>query len=99
MSVVLGAGPDFESAIKTVAQTVTDVAWRVKENDKEVNGIEHAGLHMSLKKLLQHDKAIVSDNRDYTFGRALLEVITDETVSRYYLIRSNSCVEKALRMN
>ena len=47
-----------------------------------VIGIEEAGLHIVLKKILKNDKERLQQNKDSpTFGSILLRQLTDETVS------------------
>ncbi|KAJ8965143.1 hypothetical protein NQ314_004368 [Rhamnusium bicolor] len=63
------------------ASLATEMNAIVKaENEKEILGIEHAGMHMTLKKLAQHDK-INLENGNPTFGAALIEKLNDEVLA------------------
>lgn len=49
----------------------------MKEND--IYGIEDAGVHMVLKKLIRHDKEL--DKNDVTFSKCLVKALNEEIVS------------------
>lgn len=52
----------------------------MKDGENDVFGIEHAGIHLMLKKLLQHDKTAKENDRP-EFGAAVVEVLNDDIVS------------------
>lgn len=43
-------------------------------------GIENAGLHMALKKLIQHTKSVTDPDQN-GFGQIIVTYLTNETVS------------------
>lgn len=53
-----------------------------KPKPDPVSGIEHAGLHIALKKLGKNDSEKIKANEP-TFGEALVEKITDETLVKW----------------
>lgn len=59
--------------------------WKLLEDGKEINGIEHAGLHLCCKKIAQNDKNKL-ESQEYTFGNAILENLTDEIVNNITFI-------------
>lgn len=73
--------------MESVSKVIVDSNWTIKEDDKDIVGIEHAGLHMILKKLAQHDKTI--DDSCNSFGKSILDLISEETVIRDVLIFKN----------
>lgn len=83
----LGSGEDLEEAYKSLVAIVTNPEWKVKENDKEVAGVEHPGLHMVLKKLAQHDKTNLEAELP-TFGQFLTKELNDDAVSWKLVIYS-----------
>lgn len=77
---LLGSGEDLEKSYDSIVDAITNLDWKVKEKENDILGIEHPGLHMTLKKLAQHDKTNL-ENENPTFGCALAKKISDETVS------------------
>lgn len=67
---------------------ITNLEWKVKEKENNILGIEHPGLHMTLKKLAQYDKTNL-ENGNPTFGCVLAKKLNDEIVSikNYILLR------------
>lgn len=82
---LLGADPELKDALMSLSKVIVDPNWQVKEDEKEVYGIEHAGLHMTLKKLAQNDK-IAEENSKTTFGECICSEIEDETVGTIIII-------------
>lgn len=70
----------------SLSKFICNVPWTVTEDEKQVNAIEHAGIHLSLKKIAQHDK-INTEKGEYTFGKAVCETLTDETVQLVFMNR------------
>lgn len=52
------------------------------QNNEEILGIEHAGLHIALKKMIKFDMEKKKNDLP-TFGEAILENITKETVQPF----------------
>ncbi|KAF2897689.1 hypothetical protein ILUMI_08483 [Ignelater luminosus] len=80
---------DFTSALESVAKVIVDSNWKIKEEEKDIMGIEHAGLHMILKKLAQHDK-MISETCNSSFGKSVLDLISDETI-KIWLTLNRGC--------
>lgn len=74
-----GSGSDLEKAYSGLVDVIVDPEWSVKESEKDVLGIENAGIHMALKKLAQFDK-IKLENEDVTFGSVLVEKLNEATL-------------------
>ncbi|XP_078050252.1 pumilio and CPL domain-containing protein penguin [Augochlora pura] len=66
-----GAGEKLKLAFESIASYITDPNSKIKEEDTEHKIVEHSGLHMMLKKLIQNDKK-VRENNDTTFGEVLI---------------------------
>ncbi|XP_045476576.1 protein penguin [Harmonia axyridis] len=75
-------GKEVEHTFESIVKVITNADWKIKENEQEIQGIEHAGLHMVLKKIAQHDK-INTENDLPTFGGALLKLLTDDVLERW----------------
>lgn len=73
-------GNEVEYTFDNLAKVITNIDWKIKENDKEVQGIEHSGLHMVLKKIAQNDKLNIEKNLP-TFGASLMKSLTKDVVS------------------
>lgn len=74
----------MRDAFEKICEVVVNPDWQIKEDESTVNGIEHAGFHMILKKLAQHDKVFKS-KKECTFGEVLIGNLDDETVSNVNL--------------
>jgi len=79
---------DVSDALQSVAETIADRHWKVKDDENEIQGIEHSGLHMILKKLAQHDKTL--GDADTTFGKAVLDALKDKAV-KLWLTLNRAC--------
>lgn len=75
-----GSGDDLVKVYNSLVDVITSLEWKIKEKENDILGIEHSGLHMTLKKLAQHDKANL-ENGNSTFSGMLAEKVTDEAVS------------------
>lgn len=75
-----GSGDDLEKAYNSLVDVITSLEWKIKEKENDILGIEHSGLHMTLKKLAQHDKANL-ENGNSTFSGALAKKLGDKVVS------------------
>jgi len=76
------SGEKLETAFKSIAKLIIDVNWKIKENDREYSLIEHPGLHVMLKKLIQNDKELLKEDEP-TFGRILLLHLTSEELQKW----------------
>lgn len=76
---VSASGELLQNTLDCVAEFICKTSWKLTEDDKEVNGIEHAGIHLSLKKLAQYDK-INTEKGEYTFGQAACKFLKEDTV-------------------
>ncbi|KZC10744.1 PREDICTED: protein penguin [Dufourea novaeangliae] len=65
-----GSGEKLKQAFESIAKYITDSQTRIKEGDAEHKVVEHAGLHMMLKKLIQNDEKLQGRN-ETTFGEIL----------------------------
>ncbi|XP_060521561.1 protein penguin [Cylas formicarius] len=83
-----GSGDDLRNALSKIVDTVTDSDWKIQVGDTEVLGIEDAGIHMTLKKLAQHDKVALEMNNP-TFGRFLVDALNDDVLQKW--ININRC--------
>lgn len=88
-------GDNFKKAATGLAKVICDEGWivevqdqkRTKNQEKEENpveskmvpGIEDAGMHMALKKILKRD----SDRKDEGFGKILVETSNPEVLSKW----------------
>lgn len=80
-----GTGSVLEEALSSIVKVISDVSWSISEGDKAILGIEHAGLHMTLKKMTQFFKTLPVD-KGATFGKILIDNLTDEVISHWLKI-------------
>ncbi|XP_029167278.1 protein penguin [Nylanderia fulva] len=78
----VGSGEKLKTAFESIAKFISDENSKIKENETEYNSIEHPGLHMMLKKLIQNDKELLKKNES-TFGEILLSYLTTEVLQRW----------------
>lgn len=76
---MIGAGQVLSDTLEKVAELIVNKEWKIKENEEEILGIEHAGLHMTLKKLIQNDKDATKNDKA-TFSRALVNYLDSNVV-------------------
>ncbi|CAH1992102.1 unnamed protein product [Acanthoscelides obtectus] len=78
-----GSGEELQNAYKSLVEVIIKPEWKIKESEnKEILGVEHAGIHMILKKITQHDKSN-STSCDSTFGYILSEKLNSEILSTW----------------
>lgn len=82
---IAGSGPELRNALSSVAEVIVNPDWKIKDGENEINGIEHAGLHMILKKLAQHDSVALQTSKA-TFGECLCSKVADDTVIICYFL-------------
>lgn len=75
----LGSGDGLEKVYNSIIEVIADLEWKIKEKEETILGIEHAGMHMTLKKLIQHDKVNL-EKGNKTFGETLLQKLNKELV-------------------
>ncbi|KAL1494562.1 hypothetical protein ABEB36_010140 [Hypothenemus hampei] len=80
-----GSGNVLEEALCKVAKTITDTQWKIQDGDKEIAGIEHAGIHMTLKKLAKVDKLSIEQGKP-TFGSSLLNELSGNVLEHWLKI-------------
>ncbi|KAG5891729.1 hypothetical protein JTB14_000332 [Gonioctena quinquepunctata] len=68
---------ELEEAFNNIVDVISNPDWKIKDNDKEILGIEHAGMHMLLKKLAKLDKND-SENKHHVFCSYLANKLDDE---------------------
>ncbi|XP_076278497.1 pumilio and CPL domain-containing protein penguin [Lasioglossum baleicum] len=66
-----GVGEKLKEAFESIAKYITDPDTKIKEGDTEHKAVEHSGLHMMLKKLIQNDSKLREKN-GATFGEVLV---------------------------
>ncbi|EFA09038.1 protein penguin [Tribolium castaneum] len=76
-----GRGEGLKKALESLVQIIVNPDWTIKANDKEISGVEDAGIHMVLKKLAKNDQNI--ENCDCTFGSLLINSMSDETLEKW----------------
>lgn len=77
----VASGDQLEKAYNSIVDIITDSQWKIQEKEDTILGIEHAGMHMTLKKLIQHDK-INLDKGYKTFGHSLVQKLSNELVCK-----------------
>jgi len=78
----IGSDEKLKTAFESVARILSDMDSKIKENDSECNLIEHSGLHMVLKKLIQNDKELLK-KQESTFGEILISYLTGEVLQKW----------------
>lgn len=69
-----------------VVECITEEDWTVKEGGNEIYGMEHAGLHTVLKKLIQYDKVAFEQDKP-TFSSVIVEHLDSDLVIILKLIK------------
>lgn len=69
-----------------VTECITEEDWTITEGENEIYGMEHAGLHIVLKKLIQHDKVAFEQEKP-TFSSVLLQHLDTDLVIILNLIK------------
>lgn len=70
----VGSGEKLNAAFESIAKFIS--------NDAECNVVEHPGLHMMLKKLIQNDKELLKKGTS-TFGEILISQLTTEVLEKW----------------
>ncbi|PNF29155.1 hypothetical protein B7P43_G12377 [Cryptotermes secundus] len=74
-----GKGSELQKAFETIAEYICDVTKKISEEKQEFFVVEHAGTHLMLKKLIQHDKERLR-NGEVTFSSVLVSKLTEGTL-------------------
>lgn len=77
-----GTGEKLEKAFEAIVIFITNSKSKIKQGDKEYKPIEHAGLHMMLKKLIQNDKELQEKNEN-TFGKILVDHLETNVIEEW----------------
>ncbi|XP_003698411.1 pumilio homolog 3 [Apis florea] len=78
----IGIGEKLKRAFEAVAIFISDLKSKIKEGDEEYKPIEHAGLHMMLKKLIQNDKELQKKS-ECTFGEILINYLKTNIIEKW----------------
>lgn len=77
-----GVGEKTQSAFEAIAKFVVDPDSKLVDNDTQHVVVEHVGLHIALKKLIQYDKILLEKEQN-TFGEILVNHITSKTIEEW----------------
>ncbi|XP_034187161.2 pumilio and CPL domain-containing protein penguin [Osmia lignaria lignaria] len=78
----VGTGEKLKQALDSIATFITVKKSIIKDGNNEYKPIEHPGLHMMLKKLIQYDKEL-QNKEETTFGEVLLPHLKGKTIERW----------------
>ncbi|KYM93817.1 PREDICTED: protein penguin [Cyphomyrmex costatus] len=78
----VGSGEKLKSAFESVVKFISSMDSKIKDNDIEYDVIEHPGLHIMLKKLIQYDKELLKKNES-TFTEILISHLTPEILDKW----------------
>lgn len=78
----VGTKEKLEKAFEAITIFITDLKSKIKEGDEEYKPIEHAGLHMMLKKLIQNDKEL-QEKGESTFGKILVNHLETNVIEEW----------------
>ena len=78
----VGTKEKLEKAFEAITIFITDLKSKIKEGDEEYKPIEHAGLHMMLKKLIQNDKEL-QEKGESTFGKILVNHLETNIIEEW----------------
>ncbi|KAG7212047.1 hypothetical protein KM043_012403 [Ampulex compressa] len=78
----VGTGEKLKQVFQTLAEFVTDNTIKIKEDTAEYDVIEHSGLHLMFKKLIQYDKELC-EKGESTFGEILSERLNPEILEKW----------------
>ncbi|XP_015601354.1 protein penguin [Cephus cinctus] len=84
-----GSGENLKTAFEAVAKFIANLESKIVENEVEYKAIEHSGLHMMLKKLIQNDKNNI-EKGEPTFGEALIELL-DTNIIKQWIEFNRAC--------
>ncbi|XP_076686974.1 pumilio and CPL domain-containing protein penguin [Andrena cerasifolii] len=75
-------GEKFKQASESIARFITDSEGKIKDGDVEYDLVDHAGLHMMLKKLIQNDKKMHGEGEP-TFGEVLADHLKTNVIEKW----------------
>lgn len=78
----VGSGEKLNSAFESIAKFISVIDSKIKDNDTECNVVEHPGLHIMFKKLIQYDKELLKKN-ECTFGEILISHLTPKVLEKW----------------
>ncbi|EFN79580.1 protein penguin [Harpegnathos saltator] len=78
----VGSGEKLPAAFESIAKFISKVDLKIEHGDAECSAVEHPGLHMMLKKLIQNDKELLKMNES-TFGEILTSHLTAEVLKKW----------------
>ncbi|XP_014479614.1 PREDICTED: pumilio domain-containing protein KIAA0020 [Dinoponera quadriceps] len=78
----VGSGEKLNAAFKSIAKFISGADSKIKQGDTECNAVEHPGLHMMLKKLIQNDQELLKRGVS-TFGETLIPQLTTGVLEKW----------------
>ncbi|KYN44654.1 hypothetical protein ALC56_00648 [Trachymyrmex septentrionalis] len=78
----VGSGEKLNFAYESIAKFISSADSKIKDNDTEYDVVEHPGLHIMLKKLIQYDKELLKKNES-TFGEILISHLTPKVLEKW----------------
>ncbi|XP_068978904.1 protein penguin isoform X2 [Bombus flavifrons] len=78
----VGTKEKLEKAFEAVTIFITDLKSKIKEGDEEYKPVEHAGLHMMLKKLILNDKEL-QEKGESSFGKILVNHLETNIIEEW----------------
>ncbi|XP_076618730.1 pumilio and CPL domain-containing protein penguin [Colletes latitarsis] len=78
----VGTGEKLKQAFQSIATFITDPEIRITENGVKRKTVEHAGLHMMLKKVIQNDKILLTKG-ETTFGDVLINHLKTNVIKEW----------------
>lgn len=78
----VGTGVKLKQAFESIAKFIINSEAKIKEGDTESDLVDHAGLHMMLKKLIQNDKKLHM-KKETTFGEILINHLQISTIEKW----------------
>lgn len=80
----------LKKVFEALAELLTTPEVTLEENEVMYSILEHPGLHMMLKKVIQTDKNLSDEEKVVSFGGALVEKLDDAEIKRW-LSFNRSC--------
>ncbi|XP_011685008.1 PREDICTED: pumilio domain-containing protein KIAA0020 [Wasmannia auropunctata] len=78
----VGSGEKLKSAFESIAKFICGIDSKIKDNNVEYSAVEHSGLHLMLKKLIQHDKEL-GQKKESTFGEMLMSHLSSNVLEKW----------------
>lgn len=78
----VGAKEKLKKAFESISEFITNPESRINEGDNKHKPVEHAGLHMMLKKLIQNDKELQEKNES-GFGEVLVNHLQTNIIEEW----------------